>query len=412
MAGKSQPDDGAGLPAAIVIGADTPIGLTVIRELGKNRVPVIAVGARAYSIGGASRFAAAFVRRPKAQAIAQWLPALIAQYNAKAVFAISENDLIELAQMPPVIAGCRILTPRQPQLDLVLDKSRTGAAAKAVGIDVPVSWQPAAGEDFAATARGMDYPLAVKWNDPMAIMPMLLARDIAFEKIEYAGNAGDLLDILRKYDAIQNWPLVQSYCPGVGLGQMLFIRGGDATLTFQHRRLHEWPPAGGVSTLCINEPPGRHAEQMAKSAALLRHIGWEGPAMVEYRYDPATGRYWLMEINGRFWGSLPLAHHCGAFFAWAAYADLVMEEFQPAPAMPADRLVKACYLIPETRRLGAILADRTGRYRLQDKLRTLAGFIRDRLDWRLRYYVFAWDDPKPFAADMVAVMARLLRRGS
>jgi protein-tyrosine-phosphatase len=36
--------------------------------------------------------------------------------------------------------------------------------------------------------------------------------------------------------------------------------------------------------------------------------------MVEFRVDPETGRFWLMEINGRFWGSLPLAIFAGVDF--------------------------------------------------------------------------------------------------
>ena len=36
--------------------------------------------------------------------------------------------------------------------------------------------------------------------------------------------------------------------------------------------------------------------------------------MVEYRHDPLSGQYWLMEVNGRFWGSLPLATAAGADF--------------------------------------------------------------------------------------------------
>ena len=48
--------------------------------------------------------------------------------------------------------------------------------------------------------------------------------------------------------------------------------------------------------------------------------------MVEYRHDPSTGRCCLMEINGRFWGSLQLAIDAGVDFVerffvhkWADY---------------------------------------------------------------------------------------------
>jgi hypothetical protein len=41
--------------------------------------------------------------------------------------------------------------------------------------------------------------------------------------------------------------------------------------------------------------------------------------MVEYRVDPQTGSALLMEVNGRFWGSLPLAYYAGADFPYLLY---------------------------------------------------------------------------------------------
>jgi predicted ATP-grasp superfamily ATP-dependent carboligase len=50
------------------------------------------------------------------------------------------------------------------------------------------------------------------------------------------------------------------------------------------------------------------------SSRLLRHIGAHGIAMVEFRIDSRTGEPYLMEINGRFWGSLQLAVDAGVNF--------------------------------------------------------------------------------------------------
>jgi predicted ATP-grasp superfamily ATP-dependent carboligase len=51
-----------------------------------------------------------------------------------------------------------------------------------------------------------------------------------------------------------------------------------------------------------------------RSVALLRDFGWEGVAMVEYKLDVQTGIPYLMEINGRLWGSLQLALDAGVDF--------------------------------------------------------------------------------------------------
>ena len=50
------------------------------------------------------------------------------------------------------------------------------------------------------------------------------------------------------------------------------------------------------------------------SMPLINKLNWNGPIMVEYRYDKKSQKYYLMEVNGRWWGSLPLSIYCGINF--------------------------------------------------------------------------------------------------
>lgn len=47
-------------------------------------------------------------------------------------------------------------------------------------------------------------------------------------------------------------------------------------------------------------------------------MAWHGVAMVEFKVT-ADGTAYLMEINGRFWGSLQLAIDAGVDFRWLLY---------------------------------------------------------------------------------------------
>jgi len=396
------------LPPAIVLGTDSPIGLTVVRELGARDVPVHGVGSRR-SIGRASRFCRGFTERPKGP-IGDWLPGLIAATGARALLAVSENDLVQLAELPADIQGCAILTPRAGPLGIVLDKTETLRQAAAIGIDTPPTWQPQPDDDVAAHAARLSYPAVAKWPNPPAVTPLLEQAGLDFLKAEFLHDADDLLAMVRRYERLGQWPLVQSYCPGVGIGQMIFMDRGEPVLRFQHRRLREWPPEGGTSTCCAAEPLDRHAPQMEQSIALLRSIGWQGPAMVEYRYDAPTDTYWLMEINGRFWGSLPLAWHCGAHFAWEAYRRAVLADDRPAPAPRTD--LSARYMVPDTRRLlrlvtgAAAIADPAFAIRPGRELLAYAGGF---LDPRARYYVATLRDPGPVCRDALSIARKALR---
>lgn len=397
------------LPTAIVLGVDSAIGLTVVRELGRHGVPVVAIGKSARAIGRWSRYATRFVQRPKDRALADWLPDLIRESDAKVLLAVSEGDLLKLADLTEEIAGCRILTPRAGPLAVVLDKTRTLEAAATVGIDGPPCWQPQPGEDFAAQAATLPYPAVLKWSDPPAMWATLEAAGLPFEKTEYATGPDDLLARLARYDALGQWPMVQGWCGGYGFGQMLMMAGGKARLRFQHRRLREFPASGGVSTLCESVPLADHTAQMARSEALLRAIGWEGPAMVEYRHDPATGRYWLMEVNGRFWGSLPLASQSGAHFAWEQYRAAVPEADDGTPPS-AYRRRRARYAIPDAKRLVQILrspvAVTAPGQKPPSRLREAIAWAAGHLSLTTGYYVWDWRDPMPLLGDLWSIVRR------
>ncbi|MGB3377383.1 MAG: carboxylate--amine ligase [Allopontixanthobacter sediminis] len=391
-----------------VIGTDSPIGLAVVRELGERGVPVYAIGNRPDSIGGKSRHADRFFLRPRGP-LAQWLPEFVTTHEIGAVMAISEQTLAELCALRGTLPGCLVIAPEAEKFALVLDKSATLDAARSVGIDVPASWQPLAPQNENTFPTSLTYPVAVKWSDPVAMIDRLSAASLPLEKVEYADNPEALRSILRKYDRIATWPMVQEYARGYGFGQMLHMHRGEATLKFQHRRLREWPPTGGISTCCTSVPLTEHNEQMMLSERLLRSIGWEGPAMVEYRHDPATGRYVLMEINGRLWGSIPLAYHCDANFAWETWRCAVGQAkltVSRSPSRPRHRIAR--YMVPDTKHL---LAQMKNALPMAEKLVLLSSFIFQFIDPAACYYVWSVRDPRPFLSDIRSIISQAARRG-
>lgn len=382
-----------------MLGIDSPIGLTVVRELGAAGIDVHGIARNRRGLGLHSRRShRGYIREP--DLIAQ-LNRIAEDAGAPFLMCISMGDclLVRAAADAGRLPNLRSLLPPLDRLELVNDKAAVLDMAASLGIAVPVTWEPAADND--APPPGFSYPCILKWRDPDLIAPRLEALGLPMLKAEYAYDAAGLSAALRRYAPLGAFPLVQSYARGTGVGQMFVMQGGEARLRFQHRRLHEWPPEGGTSTMCESVPVDENAPLMARSEALLRAIGWEGPAMVEYRYDAASGQAVLMEINGRFWGSLPLAHHAGAHFALATYHALGLERPLPDPGYRAG--VRCRYMIPDTKRLLAVafrpnsIADRSIRFsRVGAVLSYFAAFLNP----RGRYFVWTWSDPRPFFADI------------
>ena len=48
-------------------------------------------------------------------------------------------------------------------------------------------------------------------------------------------------------------------------------------------------------------------------------MNWHGVAMVEFKKDLKDGKFKLMEINPKFWGSFELSHKSGINFAYLYY---------------------------------------------------------------------------------------------
>jgi predicted ATP-grasp superfamily ATP-dependent carboligase len=144
--------------------------------------------------------------------------------------------------------------------------------------------------------------------------------------------------------------------------------------------------------------------QLADCAVrLLRALSWQGVAQLDFRHDPKTGRFALLEINGRFWGSVAVAVEAGLdfpFYAWQLAHGRI-------PVMPPA--YKTCLLVRwlegDVRRLLELrrLRRQNGHRRIslgREGLRFLAGFRPGVSDM-----FWSWTDPMPFF-DTIANLTR------
>jgi predicted ATP-grasp superfamily ATP-dependent carboligase len=130
--------------------------------------------------------------------------------------------------------------------------------------------------------------------------------------VSFAMDRGALVRDLKGRPAHEFPVMLQERIVGPGVGVFALYRDAGPVALFSHRRVRERPPWGGVSVLSESTPLDPVARDYA--TRLLDEIGWQGPAMVEFKRDERDGLPKLMEINGRFWGSLQLAIDAGVDF--------------------------------------------------------------------------------------------------
>ena len=199
-----------------------------------------------------------------------------------------------------------VMTGSAEALHRVQDKAAMVEDAPRVGIAVPRTIVPHSRTELLQFAEEVGFPVVVKPRRSR----QLIRGQWRTGAVRYAWTPEDLVEI---YDNCPvPGPLVQERVKGEGRGVFLLMWNGEVKAAFSHRRLREKPPWGGTSVLSESIPLD---ETLARNAAeLLRRAHWQGPAMVECKVDEHTGEAKLMEVNGRYWGSLQLALDAGVDF--------------------------------------------------------------------------------------------------
>jgi len=287
--------------------------LALTRAYGRAGHRVLVTAERVPSLAGVSRFAAwqGLVPDPlaaPAEFVAR-LRQIIAEQAATVLVPVTEPALLAILGAPEAFAGCRVLAPPLERFLAVSDKARLLEAATGLGIAVPSQTVvPSIAAALEAITAAKHFPLVLK---PARSVSGSGAGRVKLG-VRYARNRVELALELGGIPAAAFPVLLQQRIVGPGIGVFLLRWRGKTLGRFFHRRLREKPPSGGVSVYAESIAPDEALQR--QSEALLDQLGWYGVAMVEYKRDAATGTPYLMEINGRFWGSLQLAIDAGVDF--------------------------------------------------------------------------------------------------
>jgi predicted ATP-grasp superfamily ATP-dependent carboligase len=194
---------------------------------------------------------------------------------------------------------CKVALPYASSIEQASDKYLTLQIAKSLGIRTPQTWLIESPGDLESL-RGIKFPLVVKdrfslrWREGSAV----------FGGVSYAYSREDLETQVSQRLMAAGDVLVQEFITGVGIGFSCFIASGEVRLPFQWKRVREVDPRGSASSCRESSPLDEQIKN--DSSQLIRRIGFEGIAMIEYKKIAAQPDPVLMEINGRPWGSIAL----------------------------------------------------------------------------------------------------------
>jgi predicted ATP-grasp superfamily ATP-dependent carboligase len=108
---------------------------------------------------------------------------------------------------------------------------------------------------------------------------------------------------------------------------LVLDRDGSIAAQFHQRTIDTWPPEMGVSAVARSVQPD--LALVERIAEMLRSVGYAGLAQVQI-LESAAGPV-VIDVNPRFYGSLPLALAAGVNLPAIWHATLTGEPVQPPP---------------------------------------------------------------------------------
>jgi len=252
-----------------------------------------------------SRHCSAYSRTPSArESPKEFLKALsdvVKAHDVRLLIPMDdpECDLFSRGENVAML-GCQVAIPSEEIYQRARDKSQTVRLAEEIGIRTPRTSMIESEGDINRAADLLGFPFIVK--------PTTGSGSRGFAVIRDAKMVGDVRPILATHGPL----LAQEFIPpGGSVGVSYLARKGEELAFFTHKRILEFPESGGPSI--VRESVHHQASEDA-GRLLIRALGWTGVAMAEFRLDSRTGAPVLMEVNPRFWGSLPLAIASGVDF--------------------------------------------------------------------------------------------------
>jgi D-aspartate ligase len=386
-----------GVPGAIVLGGDYQ-GLGIVRSLGRHGVPVCVVDDE-HSIARVSRYTDCWARVADLgdeQALVDDLLRIGRERDLGGwvVFPTRDETVAAIARNRERLAAFfRIPTAGWETIRWAWDKRNTYELAESLGIPAPRTWRPSSVEDVEEIAAAPPFAIkpAIKEHFFYETKAKAWRADSATELRELVAKA---LDIVGPGEV-----LVQELVPGDGREQYSYCalyEDGEPVATMVARRLRQHPPEFGRASTYVETIEAAPVEELSRR--LLGAIGFSGLVELEFKRDPRSDTFKLLDFNARTWGYHTIAGKAGIDFPYLLFRQQLAQPIASRHARSGVRWVRILTDLPTA--LAEILR---GRLRAGEYLRSLR---RANVE-----AVFSREDPLPGLAELALIPYLALKRG-
>jgi len=333
--------------SVLVLDAAGQAGLSIVRSLGRQGIAVTAGSSRQFSLGRVSKYSSQSFQYPDPNKSAPRFVTRLVEYLTRVehsvVIPVRDSTSTICSKHKPAIeeTGTTVAVEGWEQFEQAYDKGRLFSLAESLSVPTPSTHDPGSLAAVEEIAPDVPYPALVKprsktvWDD---------SGECHYTRVDdahYVETPGDLIETYRRVlsehpvlEAQNHYPLVQEYIEGTTTTTVVIANEGDILAHFQEERVRTFPSSGGNSTLLRDISCPRMLESARE---VIGALNWTGPAMVEFMRTP-EGVPYLIEVNGRYWGSVPFAIESGLDVPWLHYRLLQGLDVESPQSVRADRL--------------------------------------------------------------------------
>lgn len=325
--------DGASLPAysksdeaapfktprkVLVMGDDVRSFLGTVRSLGRQGIVVDACPFNFATPALKSRYLRRLHRLPPYTLDqAAWIESLqriLETESYDLVIPCDDRNIIPLTMHRNDFSEQNIALPNAEAFDAFYDKHHTRQLAQRVNVPIAPGRLLRKGDTAQALAQEFGFPLAVKPR-----RSYLLDNPNRRQGVVICENEKRLDKTLHEIDDPETI-FVEGFFEGYGVGISILANEGRVLQAFEHHRVQE-PISGGGSSYRISHAVS--PDMMRCVERLVKATDYTGVGMFEFRYNAETKSFILLEVNARFWGSLPLPIAAGVDFPYLLFRLLI-----------------------------------------------------------------------------------------
>lgn len=322
-------------------------GLGIARSLGERGVPVAGLTSQHGVAGNFTRYAKTVFcpdSRSHPEELLAFLVDLGRAGKGGVLFPTRDDDVAFLDRYRNELAPYfRLVIPPHEPLEAALSKWETYVWAKRCGVPTPESWLLESEDDLRRVLPEVRYPCVLK---PLSSHLWRLGRNWQIVGARKAIGLNSEAELVAEYAAIRcadSRAILQVMVPGgddaLIIAACYLDRDSRLVAGFNTQKLLQIPE--GFGTGCIVASADA-PELFPRTEQLLRAMGYQGIAEVEYKWDATRREHLLIEINPRPWDQHRIGAYCGVDVIYAAYCE---HAGLPLPA--AAKPVRSCKWIAE-----------------------------------------------------------------